>query len=231
MERRMPLGFYLRSGYVHRAGDRGFAFMPLSSPATPDSTYLLRNARREKYDAGEISLRRTFAGAFEWFVGYTRSSARSNAAVDFSLENPIFANQAPGPQPWDTPNRIHTWGWAPLPVRLLPARLHWIARNTTVAYLVEYRTGFPFGIVSEDGSLLGSPNSMRMPDYFNVNLHLERQFRALHWLWAWRFGFNNLTNNGNPNVVNNVAGTPAFLTYGRGQARAFSVRLRLLGRK
>ena len=43
--------------------------------------------------------------------------------------------------------------------------------------------------------------------------------------------FNNLTNNGNPNVVNNVAGTPAFLTYGRGQARAFSVRLRLLGRK
>ena len=231
IERRMPLGFYLRSGYMHRAGDRGFAFMPLTSPAPPDSIYLLRNARREKYDAGEISLRRTFAGAFEWFVGYTRSSARSNAAVDFSLENPIFASQAPGPQPWDTPNRVHTWGWAPLPVRLLPARLRWVTRNTTVAYLVEYRTGFPFGVVSEDGSLLGRPNSMRMPDYFNVNLHLERQFRALHWLWAWRFGFNNLTNNGNPNVVNNVAGTPAFLTYGRGQARAFSVRLRLLGRK
>ena len=76
-----------------------------------------------------------------------------------------------------------------------------------------------------------SPNSRRMPDYFNINLHLERQFRALHYLWAWRFGFNNLTNNGNPNTVNNVAGTPQFLTYGRGQARAFSVRLRFLGRK
>ena len=38
------------------------------------------------------------------------------------------------------------------------------------------------------------PNSRRYPDYFNINLHLERQFRALHYLWAWRFGFNNLTN-------------------------------------
>jgi hypothetical protein len=53
----------------------------------------------------------------------------------------------------------------------------------------------------------------------------------LHYLWAWRFGYNNLTGSLNANVVNNVQGTPQFLTYGRGQARAFSVRLRLLGRK
>jgi hypothetical protein len=97
--------------------------------------------------------------------------------------------------------------------------------------LVEYRTGFPFGVVSEDGVLLGRPNSHRMPAYFNVNLALERQFRALHYLWAWRFGFNNLTKSGNPNTVNNVFGTPQFLTYGRGQDRAFSVRLRFLGRR
>ncbi len=44
-------------------------------------------------------------------------------------------------------------------------------------------------------------------------------------------GVNNLTNNGNPNVVDNVYGTPAFLTYGRGQTRAFTMRLRMLGRK
>jgi hypothetical protein len=79
--------------------------------------------------------------------------------------------------------------------------------------------------------LVGNPDSRRLPGYFNINLHFERQFRALHYLWAWRFGYNNITNNLNPNVVNNVIGTPQFLTYGRGQARAFSVRLRLLGRK
>ena len=102
--------------------------------------------------------------------------------------------------------------------------------NTTAAYL-EYRTGFPFSVVDEEDFLVGSPNSRRYPDYFNINLHLERKFRALHYLWAWRFGYNNLTANLNPNIVNNVQGTARFLTYGRGQARAFSVRLRLLGRK
>jgi hypothetical protein len=96
---------------------------------------------------------------------------------------------------------------------------------------VEYRTGFPFDVVNEEGFLVGAPGSRRFPNYFNINLHLERQFRALHYLWAWRFGFNNLTNGDNPNAVKNVIGTPHFLTYGRGQTRAFTVRLRLLGRK
>jgi hypothetical protein len=102
--------------------------------------------------------------------------------------------------------------------------------DTDVAYLVEARTGFPFGVVNEEGVLVGRVNERRLPSYFNINLHLERKFRALNYLWAWRFGFNNLTNNGNPNFVNNNIDSPLFLTYGRGQARAFSVRLRFLGR-
>jgi hypothetical protein len=32
-------------------------------------------------------------------------------------------------------------------------------------------------------------------------------------------------------VVNNNTDSPDYLTYGRGQARAFSVRLRFLGRR
>jgi len=86
-------------------------------------------------------------------------------------------------------------------------------------------------VVDEGGVQVGPPGSVRYPDYFNVNLHFERKFMALHYLWAWRFGFNNLTNNSNPITVNNIEGTPEFRTYGRGQVRAFSVRLRMLGRK
>jgi len=235
MERKMPLEFYLRAGYTWRYGPRGFVFntpVAESSPALFDgAVYQLMNRRRDRYDAVDFSVRRTFAGQFEWFAGYVRSSTRSNSAVDYGLDNPIFAQQMPGPFPWDTPNRFHTWGWVPLPKRLMPEKLAWITRNTTTAYLLEYRTGFPFNVVSEEGFLVGRPNATRYPDYFNINLHFERKFRALHYLWAWRFGYNNLTGNLNPNVVNNVQGTPQFLTYGRGQARAFSVRLRLLGRK
>ena len=234
IEQKLPREFYLKSGYMRRAG-RGFTFSPMA-PQVADSfdsgaAFQLTNNRRERYDAWDISLRHTFAGRYEWFAGYTRSSARSNAAVDFNIENPIFAVQGPGPYAWDTPNRFHMWGWAPLPNRFLPSALRFVTRNTSAAYLVEYRTGFPFGVVNEEGFLIGQPNSVRYPDYFNINLHLERKFRVLHYLWAWRFGFNNITNNGNPNSVNNVLGTPHFMGYARGQSRAFSVRLRLLGRK
>ena len=233
VERKLPHSYYLKAGFTRRAGDRGFAFEP-TVPLTATSfyqgvTYQLGNTRRERYDAADISLRHTFAGKFEWFAGYTRSSARSNAAVDYSLENPIFASQGAGPVPWDAPNRFHVWGWAPLPNHFLPAGLKFITRNTTVGYLVEYRTGFPFSVVNQQGFMVGNPNSMRYPNYFNINLTIERRFTAIHYLWAWRFGYNNLTDNPNPNVVNNVMGTPQYLTYGRGQVRAFNVRLRFLG--
>ncbi len=233
VERKLPFDFLAHVEYVRRSGDRGFVFVPsaLDASGSNAATYELRNSRRDRYDAFDISLRRTFAGQYEWFAGYTRSSSRTSAVVDYSLESPIFAPQMPGPLPWDAPNRFHMWGWAPLPVRLLPTRLKFLARNTSAAYLVEYRTGFPFDVMDEEARLAAPPGSIRYPDYFNINLHLERKFHLLRYLWAWRFGFNNLTNNGNPNAVNNVQGTPQFLTYGRGQARAFSVRLRLLGRK
>lgn len=235
VERKLPRQYYLKAGYTRRQGNRGLTFYP-TAPVTEGTydqgvTYLLDNSRRERYDAVDLSLRHTFAGKFEWFAGYTRSSARSNAAVDYSLENPIFGPQGAGPEPWDAPNRFHTWGWAPLPNRILPHRLKFITRNTSVAYLVEYRTGFPFSVVDQQGFMVGDPNSLRYPNYFNINLTLERRFTAIHYLWAWRFGFNNLTNNPNPNVVNNVIGTPEYLTFTRGQVRAFNVRLRFLGHR
>ncbi|HUB82674.1 MAG TPA: carboxypeptidase regulatory-like domain-containing protein [Bryobacteraceae bacterium] len=235
VERKLPRQYYLKAGYTHRLGSRGFGFYP-AVPVTENNfdqgvTYILENWRRERYDAAEISLRHTFAGKYEWFAGYTRSSARSNAAVVYSLENPVFGPQGPGPEPWDAPNRFHTWGWAPLPVAILPQRLRFITRNTSVAYLVEYRTGFPFSAVDQQGFMAGAPDSLRFPGYFNINLALERRFTAIHYLWAWRFGFNNLTNSLDPNVVNNVTGTPQYLTFTRGQARAFNVRLRFLGHR
>jgi hypothetical protein len=235
VERKLPFDFYGKASYTWRGGENGFVFETPSPQSGPmfyqGAVFQLRNSRHERYDAVDFAVRRTFAGKFEWFLGYTRSSTRSNAAVDYSLENPVFAPQMPGPFAWDTPNRVHMWGWVPMPKRALPGRLEFLLRNTTAAYLVEYRTGFPFSVVDEEGFLVGAPNGRRYPDYFNVNLHLERQFRALHYLWAWRFGYNNLTGSLNANVVNNIQGSPQFLTYGRGQARAFSVRLRLLGRK
>jgi hypothetical protein len=235
VERKLPFDFYGKASYIHRTGSHGLAFEPANPLAalaeSGNVAYALVNSRQDRYDAVDVSIRRTFGGQFEWFAGYTRSGARTNQAVDYSLENPVFAVQMPGPFAWDAPNRFHTWGWAPVSPRLLPHALQFVIHDTSVVYLLEYHTGFPFSVVDQNGFLVGAPDSLRLPAYFNINLALERKFRALHYLWAWRFGFNNITNNGNPNYVNNVMGSAQFLTYGRGQARAFNVRLRLLGRK
>jgi hypothetical protein len=72
---------------------------------------------------------------------------------------------------------------------------------------------------------------MRYPNYFTANVALERTFRAMHYLWAWRCGVDNLTASRNPNAVENTMGTPQFLTFYRGPGRGVNVRLRFLGRK
>ncbi|HLI85844.1 MAG TPA: TonB-dependent receptor [Bryobacteraceae bacterium] len=233
VERKLPWGLYGKASYMRRTGAHGFTYVPATPTAALAETgtvvYWLSNTLEDRYDAAELSVRRTFAGGFEWFAGYTRSSARSNAAVNYSLENPVFAMQAPGPYAWDAPNRFHMWGWAPLPNRALPAKLRFITHETSAVYLVEYHTGFPFSVMDQNGFLIGSPNDARLPAYLNVNLDFERKFRAAHYLWAWRFGFDNITNSLNPNYVDNVKGSPQFLAYGKGQARAFNVRLKFLG--
>jgi hypothetical protein len=235
VEHRLPGGIFARAGYVRRTEVSGLAFEPLvplpGEPFYRSVNYLLGNARSDRYDGFDIGLKRTFAKQFEWSIGYTRSRARTNAAVDYNLENPIFALQGRGPLAWDSPNRLRLWGWAPLPNRFLPPRLRFLTRNTTAAVLAEYRSGFPFNVVDQGGFLVGLPMSQRYPDYFNANLAIERSFRAMHYLWAWRCGLDNITANQNPNAVANVMGTPQFRRFYRGPGRAVDVRLRFLGRK
>ena len=235
VERKLPFDLYGKAGYMHRQTNNGFQYLAPGVVFTPEAfngaPFQLTNGRRDRYDAVDFTLRRTFAGKYEWFLGYTRSSAHTSAALDYSLLNPIYGTQGPGLLPWDSANRIHMWGWAPLPNASLPRFLQFATRNTTLEYLAEYRTGFPFNVIDEYGFLVGPPDSRRLPYYFNLNLHVERQFHAMRYLWAWRVGVNNLTNSANPNYVDNILGTPAFLSYGRGTGRAFTMRLRMLGRK
>ncbi len=232
LERMLPYRFYAKASYLRRVNWNGFAFLPPAGGMRQSQLWFpLQNLRRDRYDALEFTARRTFAGQYEWVASYTYSRARSNALVDYSLENPIFGNQSGGPLAWDAPHRFLTWGWAPVPASFGPRRLRPLLREISVAYLLEMRSGFPFSVVNQENFLVGPPNQRRLPSYFNINLHFEKKFRFLHYMWAWRFGLNNLTNHGNPNVVNNNIDSPFFLTYGRGQQRAWNVRLRFLGRR
>ena len=103
-------------------------------------------------------------------------------------------------------------------------------KSWAVAYLAEWHSGFPFSIQDERGLVLGKVNSDRYPNFFEVNLHVERQFELRGQRWAWRMGLNNITGRRNPDVVNNQIDSPHFLSFYGGQGRAVNLRVRWLGK-
>ena len=221
LERRLPHAIYLKTGFLEKRGSHGWAFEN-AEPAqanTPGGVFGLLPIQRNRYDALDVSARKAFASGHQVFVSYTRSSARSNAVIDFSLENPVFGAQAGGPLAWDAPNRLISWGWLPL------------RRRFDLGYWLEWRDGYPFSSVNQDQQRVGPPGSRRFPTYFSLNLSIERRIHLLGFQWAVRAGLNNVTNRHNPSVVDNNVDSPHYLSFAGLEGRALVARLRLLGEK
>jgi len=64
-----------------------------------------------------------------------------------------------------------------------------------------------------------------------LNLQLEKRFHAFGYYWALRGGFDNITGNLDPIFVNANINSPQFLTFSGYGHRAFTSRIRFLGRK
>ncbi|MBZ5515291.1 MAG: carboxypeptidase regulatory-like domain-containing protein [Acidobacteriia bacterium] len=221
LQRQLPGAIYLELQYIQKRGKNGWTYVNPGAAQgnTFSGAYELANYRRDRYDALEINARRTIKGRFPVFGSYTRSSARSNAVLNFSLDSPVFSAQTAGPQAWDAPNRLDTWGYLPL------------VRKFTVGYWLDWRNGFPFALVNQDQQLVGAPGARRFPTYFSLNLQVERRIHFLGYEWALRGGYDNITNHRNPSAVNNNVDSPLFLTFAGVQGRVFTGRIRLLGRK
>jgi len=220
---------------LRKRGGDGFAYInslaepEVAPPAIADAyhasyveqIFQLTNARHDQYDAAQIIVHHSIRGRYEWMASYTRSEARSTEVLDPSLAQTLLIGpQNSGPLPWNAPNRFLSWGYLPT---------WW--KNWAVAYLLEQRSGFPFSIQHDNGQLIGSPDSYRYPDYFNLNLHLEWRFRVGKYRFALRGGANNLTDHRNPTVVNNIVESPEFLTLYGSDGRHFVARLRWLGKE
>jgi hypothetical protein len=60
---------------------------------------------------------------------------------------------------------------------------------------------------------------------------LEKRFHLFGRYWAVRGGFLDINGRRNPALVNNDIESPLFLSYGALQHRAFTTRIRLIGKK
>jgi hypothetical protein len=204
---------------LRRVEGNGFAYEDVQSapPGGLGGVFRFQDHRCDRYSSGEVWARHVFKNKAEIYGDYIRSSARSNEALDYSLITPYFVPQAPGPLLWDAPNRLISWGRSPVPL--------W---SLFLSYRVEYRSGFPFDDVNEKLQLIGTPGQFRFPNYFELDVGLEKRFRFHGQTWALRASAINATNHDNPNVVNTVVSPFAFAG---GQGRAFTGRLRLVASK
>ena len=113
-----------------------------------------------------------------------------------------------------------TWGWAQTRI--------W---GLFLSYLFEYRAGFPFSSVDQYLEIVGAPNRQRFPDHANLNLGIEKRFQFRGYYWAFRVSAVNVIGRENPDVVINNVTAPNYLQFAGGQGRAFTARLRFVGRK
>jgi outer membrane receptor protein involved in Fe transport len=222
-ERKLPWEIYFRAEWIGRHGANGYAFelQEGDQPGQTMTILTLRNTRRDRYDAFSVTARRAFKENYLFFASYTRSSARTNEVLDFSLDTPLFSPQQGGPFDWDAPNRLISWGWAPAP----------LLKKFQLAYSLEWRSGYPFSVINQDRRLVDAPNSNRFPTYFSLNVHAERKVRLLKLNLALRAGFNNITNRQNASAVDNNINSVNFLRFSGVQGRQFTARIRFLGRK
>jgi len=215
-EQKLGSNTFMGVTLLRRVEDHGFAYQNIQ-PAFLGGAFLLQNNRSDRYRSVEVWGRRIFKNKAEIYGDYTRSIARSNEALDYSLLDPYFVPQAPGPLLWDTPHRLIAWGKTPTPVwgLFLSGRL-------------EYRSGYPFNNVNQLEQLVGTPGEFRFPGYLELDVGIEKRFHFRGKEWALRVSAINATNHDNPNAVNTFLSPFAFAG---GQRRAFTGRLRLVGRK
>jgi hypothetical protein len=218
LERKLPADIYVKVEYIRKRGFHGLVY-ELTDPTTLNGNFALTNTRQDHYDGLQISGRHAFRNGHMVAAAYVRSHTRSNQVLDFNIDNPQFSPQQPGPYLWDTPNRFLSYGLLPL------------VKGFDLAYSSEVHTGVPFNVVTDQQQLHGPPGSRRFPTWFTLNTHVEKRFHALGYYWAIRGGFNNVTGRKNWIFVNNVYGSPDFLTYSVYNGRAFTGRIRFLGRK
>jgi Carboxypeptidase regulatory-like domain len=228
LERKLPAAIYLKAEFIEKRGYDGLDYvdqgLEISSSGLPSSgIFTLENGRRDKYDGLTLTLRHMVHDKYPLFFAYTRSSARSNAVLDSAIDTPFFSPQLPGPLAWDAPNRIQSWGVAPF---RLP-RIH----GLEFEYSFDWRTGFPYNVINIEQELVGGPGQARFPDYAALNLHVEKRFALFGFQWALRAGFNNITDRENPVIVENNINSPTFGEFGDFEHRAFTGRIRFLGRK
>ena len=103
--------------------------------------------------------------------------------------------------------------------------------DITAGPVLDLHTGFPYSAVDVLQNYVGTPNSLRFPTYFSLDLQLSKDFR-MRWIpWAKNHKFRgairifNLTDHGNFRDVHNNVTSAYFGQFTGFQHRFYDVSL------
>ncbi len=224
VERKLPWEIYVGANFLEKRTTNVFTFANESGTAALAGDYLLTNGREDRYHSEEFDAQKHFKNGYTVYVSYTHSSARTNAAIDYLPTPSPLGTQQSGPLPWDVPNRIISWGWLPVPLKMLRKRWDFV-------YALDEHTGFPYTAVNAAQQVVGAAGAQRFPAFVNFSPGLEWKFHFRGQYWGLRGVMENATDSANPAEVNNVVDSPEFGTFSELQGRAFTARIRLIGAK
>lgn len=222
VDQRFPASIYAGAEFLQKRTSDGFTYVNQNGPSALSGTYLFTNSRIDRYNSIEFHARRLFANGYTLFGSYTHSYAHTNAALDYMPTPSPLGTQQSGPLPWDTPNRVLSWGW-------LPLWLPWFKKHWDVVYTYEWQDGKPITSVDAAQHVVGAVGSHRFPNYVNFSPGLEWRFHFRGQYWGLRGVMENATSSNNPAMVDNVVDSPQYLNFSEFQGRAFTARLRLIG--
>lgn len=224
IQQKLPGTVYMGANFIQKHTTNLFTFVNENSTGALSGTYLLTNGRRDHYNSFEIDARRIFGSGYSLFFSYTRSSAHTNAALDYVPTVSVLGPQQSGPLVWDAPNRTISWGWLPVPLAFLRKRWDFV-------YTATWQTGFPYTAVNANRQVVGAAGAYRFPAYIDLNPGLEWKFHFRGAYFGLRGVLENATDRANPAVVNNVIDSPQFGTFSERQGRSLTARIRLISTK
>jgi len=228
LEQKLPGHIYATASFLDKRVSNLFTYMNQSGPGALSGNFALTNNRRDHDHVAEIEARRTFGNGYALFAAYTRSSAHTNAAIQYLPTVSALGPQQSGPLPWDTPNRVLSWGWLPLNLPLLSDN---IRRSWDFVYTFDWRNGFPITSIDDNDQVAGAVGSHRFPNSLSFSPGLEWRFHLRGYYFGLRGVLENATGSLNPAVVNSNVDSPNYLQFTERQGRAFTARIRLIQSK
>ncbi|MGB7352955.1 MAG: TonB-dependent receptor [Acidobacteriaceae bacterium] len=220
----LPHDTWIAANYLQKHVADEFTYANQSGPAALYGNYLLTNNRQDHYHSWEFEARHTFSGGYTLFGAYTRSSATTNAALDYIPSLSILGPQQSGPLPWDTPNRVISWGWLPAWAPWFPS----VHKNWDFVYTLLWNTGYPFDSIDANQQIAGPAGSHRFPNFLSFSPGLEWRFHFHGKYFGLRGTLENATDAADPYIVNNNVDSPQYLTFTQPLGRAFTTRIRLI---